>query len=182
MHGYDTRGGIASSPRCVCLFSDEPCSLCFRGISGIERSSEMREILSIKCSHELMRVRNCVPLRRLSDAFSGKQLVYASRRARRVARFYVEFREMIKSDVSVYQILQRFRLRESQSFQVAGPLSRIPPLDSSSAPVLLNSPFSFLFASGLLFPSLLLSCSPFFNDLAFACAFLFLFTVPSEIG
>lgn len=43
----------------------------------------------------------------------------------------------------------------SQSFQVAGPLSRIPPPDSSSAPVLLNSPFSFLFASGFLFPLLL---------------------------
>jgi len=50
-----------------------------------------------------------------NDAFPGEQLAYVSPlRPRSSGRTFLQFRAMIRSDVSVYQIFQRFRLGKSE--------------------------------------------------------------------
>jgi len=83
--------------------------------------------------------------------------------AHQVARFHVQFRAMIRSDVSVYQIFQRFRLGKSEFPGRWTAKPYIPPPTPFPFLSFLTLRFCFLLASGFHPLPLLLSLSSSFN-------------------
>lgn len=138
-------------------------------------------ILHDYCVHDYLIIRNNNKIY-YSRGICDENMIYLFIRWSKVAfgitstlvDSHVQFCEMIvKSDVSVYQIFQRFRFGKNfPSRWTAKPYSHLPiPL-----PFLLNSLFFFL-----RFP-LLSRFFSFLIRLTFARAFLFPFAVTSEIG